>query len=381
MRRWRQDLIGGARVESWLVARGEPVVQVETNQPGVDVILKHVLGAHAAVSPGALSAPTGGWTIHALGSPDYEAQLAKLGAGFAGAGAACDLADYWRGDFVARRMGGREGALAVHHAAPFEAGTLFEAGPQAITYLFPAGAPVFMPHLEHLVGHVLRLQGWDRGFVDVHAAFVRYRGKGVALIGPRRAGKTSLAMHLLSRGGELLGSDMAQIRAGAWGGVEAVSIPHMCRITRETVWDNAWLAAAIGDAYDGNDEYLSGPLFSHGKYELYDPSLDRIFQRSVGLSAMRLNAIIFPHFAVNIPRHEASAAAQDEGGRRLISSIKTDRPLADWLPFDLSGRERGEAELEHRLTSGEAAIPAYDFRFGREASLKWDEIDALFDQI
>jgi hypothetical protein len=380
MRRRRLDLTDGASVERWRVTRGEVALQVETNLLGVDVILKHALGGHAAVAPGAAEA-AGAWTIRAIGSVDYEAQLAGLGADLAGENATGGLADYWRGDFVARRMGGRAGVSAVHHTVPFEAATLFEAGPQAITYLYPAGTPLYLPHLEHLVAHVLRLEGWARGFVDVHAAFVRYRGKGVALIGPRRAGKTSLAMHLVSRGGELLGSDMAQVRIGAQGGIEAVSIPHMCRITPETVWDNGWLAEAIGDAYDHNDDYMRGPLFSYGKYELYDPTLDRVFRRPVGVSAMTLSAILFPRFDVDVARHEASATARNEGGRRLIGSVKTDRPLADWLPFDLSDRERGEAELERRLASGEAAIPAYDFRFGREASLNWDEIDGLFDQI
>jgi hypothetical protein len=67
--------------------------------------------------------------------------------------------------------------------------------------------------------------------------------------------------------------------------------------------------------------------------------------------------------------------------QRLVRSVRTDRPLADWLPFDLAGREQGEAGLERRLLSGEAAIRAYDFGFGREPSLDWESIDPLFDEM
>ncbi|MEA3035259.1 MAG: hypothetical protein QOH04_1018 [Sphingomonadales bacterium] len=377
-----QEPIDAPPVESWRVTHGGTVVRVATNLPGVDALLRHALGAHAAVLPAPAGAGREGmWTIRVLASADYEARLAALGARPAGDGGAGGLANYWRSDFPAERLGGQEGVAAVRHSGGFEGVTVFEAVPKRVTYLFPATTTLFLPHLEHLVAHALRLEGWRRGFVDLHAAFVRYRNKGVALIGARRAGKTSLAMHLLSRGGELVGSDMAQIRVGPDGRIDAAAIPHMCRITRETIRDNGWLAAAIGASCDGNSDYLRGPLFSHGKYELYDPSLDRVFRRPVGIPAMRLDAILFPHFDVALARYEACETAPEDAVQRLVRSVRTDRPLADWLPFDLAGREQGEAELERRLLSREAAIRAYDFGFGREPSLDWESIDPLFDEM
>lgn len=366
--------------QSWLVTSGATDVLVRANRPGVDALLRHVLATHAVVTPSAAGpASAGTWTIFALSSGDYETQLAELRAGLKDRDGTESLADYWRGDYVARHIGGAAAISAIHHAEPFEGVTVFDAAARVVTYVYPAATEMFLPHLEHLVTHILRVEGWGRGFVDVHGAFVRFRGKGVALIGPRKAGKTSLAMHLLSRGGALLGSDMAQIRPDAQGDIEAASIPHLCRITRETIWDNGLLAVAIGNTGDQNDDYLGGVLFSHGKYELYDPSLDQVFRRPVGISTMKLNAILFPHFAVDTSRHEAAAINGDTGKRRLINSIVTDRPLADWLPFDLADRARGEEALGRCLNSGDGAIPAYDFRFGRESSLDWGEINALFD--
>lgn len=372
----------GDPVETWMATLGECSVRVVANRSGLDALLKHALGAHAAIVPAPAIAPAAeDWTVRVLACADYKARLAELGARPAVKDGTCPLENYWRGDFPARRLGRKDGGAAVHHSGAFEGVTLFEAEPKAVTYLFPSETPVFLPHVEHLIGHVFRLERWRSGFVDLHAAFLRYRDKGVALVGPRRAGKTSLAMHLVARGAELLGSDMAQIRIGAEGEIEAAAVPHMCRITRETVLDNGLLAAAIGEPVEGKLDYVSGPVFSFGKYEFYDAGLERVFGRPVAVSAMRLDAFLFPHFEVGLARQGVRAASPDEAVRRIVRSVGTDRPLADWLPFDLSERGRGEAELERRLMAGDPPIQAYDFAFGREPSLEWDSIDALFDRM
>lgn len=372
----------GERVSSCLVVRDTPVALVEMDQPGLERLLRHALGGHASV----LAAPTGTappglWTIAVLSSDRFHEHLDRLRNGAPGAGEGSGLADYWRADFSTARLRGGGSVSAVHHRAPLEALTLFDGESRAIIYLRPAHTPPYLPHLEHLVSHLLRLDGWDRGFVEVHGAFLSYQGKGVALIGPRRAGKTSMAMHLLGRGARLLGSDMAQIRMAEGGGIEAASIPHLCRITRETVWDSGWLAQAIGSRFDRNADYLHGPLFSHGKYEFYDPTLDEMLRRRAGIASMPLDAIFFPRFDVETRAQRISAPPEREGALRLMRSIRNDRPLADWLPFDLSARERAEAELGRKLASGGRTLPAFDIDFGRESSLDWAAIDGVIDAI
>lgn len=375
------ECVAGRPIHRWSIGQPEPFVHVETDQADVGLWLMHVLGTRAIVTASSCTVQARGtWTIRALATTDYAAHLATF--------TACPdgppppgLADYWRSDFIGRQLGRNGTLLVVHHAVPFEGLTLFETETATITHLVPSGAPIFLPHLDHLVAHALRFRGWQRGYVDMHAAFVRYRGKGLALSGPRLAGKTSLAMHLLARGAQLLGSDMAQIRVDAQRAIEAVAIPHMCRITRETVFDNGWLAGAFDPAWDDNDNYLRGPLFSHGKYELYDPSLDRIAGRPVAIQSMRVDAVLFPHFSLEVARQHIAPILSSEVIERLISSIGNDRPLADWLPFDLSDRDVAEAQLGRSLTAGGAVVSGYDVHFGRDTSFDWDVFDTLIDQI
>ncbi len=370
-----------AQAEGFQAAFGDTLIEVLSDQAGFGTILKHTLGLDEISAAALKGSPGPHWTVRAVAARDYDEILQALrDASGAEAGGAA-LADYWRSDFVAQRICDSALLTAVHHRDPFDAITLFERDRMLITYIRPAGAPVFIPHLEHLVAYVLRFAAWRNGFVDVHAAFVRYRGKGVALIGRRKAGKTSLAMHLLRQGADLLGSDMAQIRVGDAGEIQVSAIPHMCRITRETVWDNALLATALGRTYDENRSYLAGPLFSHGKYELYDPSLARVFGRPVAIEAMRLDAIVFPRFDVDVPRQSVAPVPDAQAKERLMRSILTDRPLADWLPFDLSDRRRNETALAGRLADDDVRISAYDFAFGKEGSLAWSEIDTIFDRL
>lgn len=366
------------RLHGWRV-RGDGVfIDVQADRRDAGRLLAHALGAHTEVTPThgqADDAPA--WTVRLGAREDYDALLVRLRAREPEPEAE-DLAPYWRGDFQSLRLGQSQGVQAVAHIDPFVGVTLFEPSTKSLTYLFPAGADVYLPHLEHLVTHGLRVEGWRRGRVDVHAAFVRYRGKGAAIIGPKRAGKTSLAMHLLARGAQLLGSDMAQV-LGRGGRLEAFSIPHMCRITRETVWDNGWLNTALADVGEGAASHAEGPLFSHGKYELYDPSMDRVFQRAVALASMDVNALIFPRFDTAVDRQALTPVPPEEGIARLLGSVRHDRPLADWLGFDLEGRTLAEAELE-AWTRTSARLPqCFELRFGREASLIWQEIDATFD--
>lgn len=370
----------GSDSNYWEVIRGPTRIAVQSAAAGIGPLLAHAMGVHAELRIGGEKTPSG-WIVTASPLLDYERHLEGLSATLQPLPEHGSLATYWRHDFDVEPLGGRGELFAVHHRAPFEGITVFEPGSRRMSYLLPSDAPIYLPHVEHLIGCVFRAEGWAQGFVDVHAAFVRYRDKGLALIGPRRAGKTSLAMHLLGRGGALLGSDMAQIRIGGDGRIEAASIPHLTRITRETVWDNAALAGAIGARFDGNTDYLAGPLFAYGKYEMYDPGLELVLKRPVGLAAMPLDGIIFPHFDTGTTRASFTPAASDEGARRLVASIAHDRPLADWLPFDLSARAGAENVFATRILSGSPRLSAFDFWFGREPSMSGPDLDALIDMI
>ena len=367
---------------AWRVTRDAFRMEVTADRGDVGALLAHALGGHAQVEAADVAAGGGpGWTVRVLASDRYDSFVARLEAARVAETGGEALARYWRSDFESVRLGRSGGVDAVRHLTPFAAVTVFDGTARTLTYVLPASEPLYLPHLEHLVTYVLRLDGWARGLVDVHAAFVRYRGKGLAIIGPKRAGKTSLAMHFLARGGDLLGSDMAQVQAHDRGRIEAFSIPHMCRITPETVWDNGWLTKALGGAGQGADSHIQGPVHAYGKYEMYDPWLDEMLQRPVGTKAMAVDALVFPRFDVATSRQALFPLPAEEGVKRLMASIRHDPPLADWLPFDLQHRRRAEARLE-AWAQGLGVYPTgLEFRFGREASLVWDESDALIDRL
>ena len=360
---------------------GPESVDVLSDDESAGTVLEHVFGGQAnltMITPGAAG---GNWTVSAVATEKYGELLQAFTEQAQDQSGAAGLADYWRGDFIAKPLSRSSQRAVVHHVQPFEGLTLLQPDPKLLVYVHPPGTPLFIPHFEHLVAYVLRLACWQEGYVDVHAAFVRYRGKGVALIGPRKAGKTSLAMHLLQKGGELLGSDMAEMRVDAGGNLAAKAIPHMCRITPETVLDNALLASRIGSSDDHNRCYLGGPLLSHGKYELYEPSLDDVFGRKVCIGSMKVDALLFPRFSVDTERQAILRMPDAVGKERLLGSIENDRPLADWLPFDLSCRKQAETSARKNFSRDEVIAKSFDFHFGKENSLSWDEIDNAFDSI
>jgi hypothetical protein len=377
-----QAALGRAVCRFRVELHGE-MIDVGSGHGDIRTILEHTLGKAATVTAIAPSDHTNDcWKVHAVVS-DVVHEILSAGANVAGKRqTAFNLKNYWRDDFVGAAIEVSPQSALIGHREPFLGLTWFDTDRKTIVYVRPTNAPLFIPHFEHLITYPLRALEWRKGYLDVHAAFLRYRGKGLALLGKRRAGKTSLAMHLLSHGAELLGSDMAQIRFGTDGSVTAIAIPHMCRITSETVWDNALLSKTIGSDFDANRDYLSGPLYSHGKYELYEPSLDGVFGRSVCIASMQMDALLFPHFSLETPRQGIVAVAAEAGKARLLDSIEKDRPLADWLPFEeVLSRARREASLRECLTFDSPLIKSYEFSFGRESSLHWEEIDRTIDLI
>ncbi|QDM25249.1 hypothetical protein FNL56_03100 [Tardiphaga sp. vice304] len=354
-------------------------VDVRSDDERAGTVLEHVFGPANLTLVGPAEAAAD-WTVAAVASDRYGETLQAF-ADEAQDLSAPGLAEYWRGDFIAEPLSRSAQRAVVRHVQPFDGLTILRRDRKLLVYVYPLGTRPFIPHFEHLVAYVLRLACWQRGYVDVHAAFVRYRGKGVALIGTRRAGKTSLAMHLLQKGGELLGSDMAELRVDAGGDLAAKAIPHMCRITPETVLDNGSLDSRIGPSDDHNSCYLAGPLLSHGKYELYEPSLNQVFGRKVCIASMKVDALLFPHFAVETTRQAILRMPDSMGTERLLNSIENDRPLADWLPFDLSCRKQAEADIRKKFSHDDVNAGSFDFHFGKEKSLSWDEIDEAFDRI
>lgn len=287
------------------------------------------------------------------------------------------LKTYWRPDFPSVFVALSEELTVVRHGEPLRGLTVLLNEERLLVYVRPEAEDAFIPHVETLAGYVWRRALWSEGFLDLHSAMLRYRGRGAVIIGPKMAGKTSLAMHFLARGAELLGSDFGEVTITPRGTLQAKAVPHICRITPETITDNVFLYEALDPRRRDGFAYRDGPVFSHGKYEFFAPGLDHLFRRRVNICSMDVDLLIFPKFSTDTIRQRITPIDAATARARLVHSIAHDRPLADWLPFpDVLSRRGREAPLLDAL--GKAQLRAVQVEFGQEPSLAWEEIAALF---
>jgi hypothetical protein len=322
------------------------------------------------------TSPVAAWRIGIIRSDDILTQWAGRRA-VDPAGAFAGLRSYWRPDFPSVFLALSPELTVVRHTDPFRGLTVFMNDERLIVYIRPEAEQAFIPHVETLAGYVWRCAMWNAGFLDLHSAMVRYLGQGAVIIGPKMAGKTSLAMHFLARGGDLLGSDFGEIAVSPNGTLQAKAVPHICRITPETILDNAFLHAAVDTEPRTGHAYRDGPVFSHGKYEFFAPGLDGLFGRPVNIRSMDVDLLIFPRFSKDTVRQRITPVEPETARTRLVHSIRHDRPLADWLPFsEVGSRETREAPLLDGLAN--VPLRAFQIEFGQEPSLVWDDIGALF---
>ncbi|MBA9036823.1 MULTISPECIES: phosphoenolpyruvate carboxykinase (ATP) [Rhizobium] len=286
------------------------------------------------------------------------------------------LKSYWRPDFAAAFLALTPDLTVVRHKEPFAGLTMLVPDERLIIYVRPRSEPIFVPHVDTLAGYIWRCAMWRDGSVDLHSATVSHLGCGIVIIGPKMAGKTSLAMHFLAHGAQLLGSDFCEIAVAHDGRLRAKAIPQICRITPETVSDNAVLSGAIDVKCRFGTSYREGVVFSHGKFEFFAPGVDVIFERPVNIVSMSVDLIIFPKFSRELERQRITSLNGQIACEKLATAILHDRPLADWLPLpEVASRASLEAPTLSRLA--DIPVKAFQMEFGQEPSLDWAELDGL----
>lgn len=336
-------------------------------------ILEYVFGAQGSVSCGKRT--LGAWQLHAVESADLDAHISEiLRSTFESYQR--DIVKRWGGDSDAVRLVSPDALTAyIVHRVPFHGITIFSGSSRTLFYLRKAREPVNIPHLEHLTKYALRTQLWTQGHVEVHSAICIYRGKGVLIVGQRRAGKTTLAMNLLARGGRLVGSDFGLID-NSWA---VRAMPHMCRIAPGTVADNPVLEGALGAKNNSIKSYLDGPVFFDAKFELYATAVNAVFGRNAHEAVTHVDHVLFPQFSLSQHTLDFDRLTVDEGMCRLRRAILEDRPLPDWLPFDaVLSRLSLEREVIDKLPK--AIAPKYaTLRFGPTDTVDWAKFDKHID--
>jgi len=349
-----------------------------TADPSAREAMSYVFGSQAEVLPGARP-ETGDWRVACIRSDDLHGLWSRHWEAAAGSGSPLVEVRRWDGDPTALRADWPDRTSVVRHRDPFVGLTVFAEPLELAAYVLPEDEPLNIHHLEHLLKYTLRVRCWRAGGVEVHAATCVYRNRGIVMMGSRRSGKTTLALHLVSRGGRLLGSDLALLWDANGDGVAIRAVPAVCRIASETIEDNAYLREAMA-RFPHGDDYLKGPVFFDQKYELYPPALDSVFGHPVNASGARADLIVLPRFSVERERQRITWLAPEAARPLVRERLLEDKPLPDWLPFGEVLRRR---ELEARWIDGliESLPPVVQIEFGREGSLDWRELDELVEGV
>lgn len=339
-------------------------VTFRSDRPEGARIVRTIFGPYCALGDagtGAGGPPHGHWQVASAKLDDLPAAVDDLVRSITAAGGAPVPVKRWGGDDWADRYDIAPGRAVVVHRRPFTGVTAFSAADRELWYLRPDDA-FDVPHTEHAVKYPLRVTLRQAGFSQVHAAGCRFRGRGLLLMGQRRAGKTTLLMNLMSAGADFVSNDLSYVHRTPGGGCRMIAFPHMTRIAHGTIGDNDLLRAAL-DAEERTGDYLRSPVFNGGKEEFYFPVLRRMWGRDPICRDLPLDVVIFP--ALDTARSDAVAQRlpAEEAGRRIHEALVDDPPLPDWLPYmsDAEFRALAVAAADGVVACGPAA---YELRFG-----------------
>ncbi|MFW5836577.1 MAG: HprK-related kinase B [Desulfovibrionaceae bacterium] len=140
---------------------------------------------------------------------------------------------------------------------------------------------VIGPCLEHFnqvvnfVGNRLIERLLHRGGLPVHAAAAGMRGRALAFSGPAGAGKSSLALHLLSRGADFVANDRAVLLPDH-GGVSIRGEPKTARVNPGTALSVPGLAQVMPPA-DRRRYQATDPAELWSVEHKYTAHVDRLF--------------------------------------------------------------------------------------------------------
>ena len=179
------------------------------------------------------------------------------------------------------------------------------------------------------------------GHPTIHAATVDIGGKRLLIAGGKGAGKSTLALYLLSRGHEVEGDEHLVIL-----GDTAVARPRTLRIKPDTFRLLEGLPPAVRSA-------PAYPTWSGAPLHAVSPAL---FGRPWRISPGKLDAIVF--------------AEANHGGRSLAVPIPADVAFGQ-LVANTYFLKSGIAQMAGRLRVLATSIPAYALRLGDLSSAEW----------
>lgn len=191
-----------------------------------------------------------------------------------------------------------------------------------------------------------------RGVVEVHAALVSKEGRGVVIVGPNYAGKSTLATALWARGWNLLCDDIAFLRSATLRASPATRRVQLRETSRELVGEELWHAVQRTPSCSPT---LEGFLFHPHEVRGDEPPSDTA-----------LTAIVFL---------ERRGIQVDPGEGRAINPARAAVAL---FPYAFNLRDKPFIDGMRVIAPITAAVPSYDLGRG-DLSAMVSRVEAAID--
>lgn len=167
----------------------------------------------------------------------------------------------------------------------------------------------------------------QRGVTVLHACVVEVDGRAICLVGPKEAGKTSLACALTGAGGALVADDVAVLGRGTQGFTVAAGPPRL-RVTEPT-------AGVAGVAWKELEPIWSQP---HGR-----PAKRRLAVRSAGEDSLRRLVPLGAVYLLEPRDGDTPASVETAGAADAFGALVAERHMAHLL--EPAGHRRDFAVL------------------------------------
>lgn len=223
-------------------------------------------------------------------------------------------------------------------------------GARRVVRLTAAAASAYAPiHVVRIVRTLLRLDASQRdpSALFLHAGMVSWQGQGIALVGGKRSGKTSVAIAATAAGAGFVSNDDLSLHRGP-DGLVGVGWPRSVSIRLDTL-EPLGLTLPAKSAHPANTHRDEAQLLM--PYEI-----GRMLGSRVTPDAP-LRAVLFPSFGAD-DTSTLRRLDPDEAAERLLANLLTppvkDDELATW--FELPSAE----ELSTRARQVAAVVPAFE---------------------
>jgi hypothetical protein len=288
---------------------------------------------------------------------------------------------------------GHGGACTRWSAAPTtlyddELGVFYELNEEGsrVEVVAPSARPSTRIALLRLVREFAAHHLAAQGVVQIHAAALEHNGRGILIVGPKRAGKTSLLIHSLREAGSLfIANDRAVVSGDSQVGWRLGGMPTLISIRPGTVkllhrpgflaasrWSaRMTLTEALGTPADGPPASASRQLSISPRQFCHAVDAGRV-------ESAPLRAIVFPRVDTGRDGLQFSRLSAAGMGERLRPHLLD--PADTVFRSDLAGARSTAASAEV-LAGLQAVIPAFECVLGQQAFSSGSACSLLFAEL